>query len=112
MGEPLQAASFDAPVAQLVEHVLGKDEASGSKPLGGFFKILIFCDSVERIINSIGGAQESGINMRETIHFQCTECSRINYNSTKDKKQNPERLELKKFCAFCRKRTPHKETKK
>ena len=36
MGEPLQAASFDAPVAQLVEHVLGKDEASGSKPLGGF----------------------------------------------------------------------------
>ena len=27
-----------APVAQLVEHVLGKDEASGSKPLGGFFK--------------------------------------------------------------------------
>ena len=26
-----------APVAQLVEHVLGKDEASGSKPLGGFF---------------------------------------------------------------------------
>ena len=25
-----------APVAQLVEHVLGKDEASGSIPLGGF----------------------------------------------------------------------------
>jgi len=50
--------------------------------------------------------------MRETIHFQCTVCNRINYNSTKDKKQNPERLELKKFCAFCRKRTAHKETKK
>ena len=32
--------------------------------------------------------------MRETIHFQCTECNRINYNSTKDKKQKPERLEL------------------
>ena len=26
-----------APVAQLVEHVLGKDEASGSIPLGGLF---------------------------------------------------------------------------
>ena len=47
MGEMLQAARYVAPVAQLVEHVLGKDEASGSKPLGGFFKIKIFCDSVE-----------------------------------------------------------------
>ena len=46
-GVPLQAAKRFAPVAQQVEHVLGKDEASGSKPLGGFLKILIFCDSVE-----------------------------------------------------------------
>ncbi len=43
----LQAVRFLAPVAQLVEHVLGKDEASGSKPLGGFLnKPKIFCDSV------------------------------------------------------------------
>jgi large subunit ribosomal protein L33 len=105
----LQAARYAAPVAQLVEHVLGKDEASGSKPLGGFFRKIK--SSVTPLFHG-GGAQRSGIEMRETIHFQCTECSRINYNSTKDKKQNPERLELKKFCAFCRKRTPHKETKK
>jgi len=51
-------------------------------------------------------------DMRETIHFQCTACHRINYNSTKDKKQKPERLELKKFCPFCRKHVLHKETKK
>ena len=38
MNERLQAGRYFAPVAQLVEHVLGKDEASGSKPLGGFFK--------------------------------------------------------------------------
>ena len=50
--------------------------------------------------------------MRETIHFQCTGCNRITYNSTKDKKQKPERLELKKFCRFCRKHVLHKETKK
>ena len=111
-GVPLQAARYAAPVAQLVEHVLGKDEASGSIPLGGFFKTLIFCDSGYGIPAVSGGAQESEINMRETIHFQCTVCNRINYNSTKDKKQNPERLELNKFCASCRKRTPHKETKK
>jgi large subunit ribosomal protein L33 len=34
------------------------------------------------------------------------------YNSTKDKKQHPERIELKKFCASCRKRVVFKETKK
>ncbi|HPN88122.1 MAG TPA: 50S ribosomal protein L33 [Candidatus Omnitrophota bacterium] len=50
--------------------------------------------------------------MREIIQFQCGECKRVNYGSTKDKKQKPERIELKKFCRFCRKHTPHKEMKK
>jgi hypothetical protein len=47
VGEIAAGGLIFAPVAQLVEHVLGKDEASGSKPLGGFFKKQIFCDSVE-----------------------------------------------------------------
>ena len=34
--------------------------------------------------------------MREIIHFQCTECQRINYSGMKDKKKKPERIELKK----------------
>ena len=50
--------------------------------------------------------------MRESIQFECTECHRINYNSTKDKKQKPERIELKKYCRFCRKHIVHKEMKK
>ncbi len=50
--------------------------------------------------------------MRETIHLQCTETGLINYTTTKDKKQNPERLEIKKFCPKLRKYTIHKETKK
>ncbi|MBF0532133.1 MAG: 50S ribosomal protein L33 [Candidatus Omnitrophica bacterium] len=50
--------------------------------------------------------------MREPIQFQCLECERINYSSTKDKKKKPERIELKKYCRFCRKHSPHKETKK
>jgi len=50
--------------------------------------------------------------MRENIQFECTECKQYNYTSTKDKKQNPDRLELKKYCRFCRKHTPHKELKK
>lgn len=50
--------------------------------------------------------------MRETIHFQCTVCNRINYSGTKDKKKKPERIELSKYCPAERKHTPHKEMKK
>ena len=50
--------------------------------------------------------------MREFIPFECTECHRSNYTGTKDKKKHPDRIELKKYCRFCRKHTPHKEMKK
>ncbi|MBU4128518.1 50S ribosomal protein L33 [bacterium] len=49
--------------------------------------------------------------MQETITLACTLCKRRNYTLTRNKKTNPDRLELKKFCKFCRKHTPHKEIK-
>ncbi|MFZ5800982.1 MAG: 50S ribosomal protein L33 [Candidatus Omnitrophota bacterium] len=49
--------------------------------------------------------------MREIIEFECTVCKRRNYTSTKNKKANPAKLELKKYCRFCRKHTAHKELK-
>ncbi|MBI5237862.1 MAG: 50S ribosomal protein L33 [Deltaproteobacteria bacterium] len=49
--------------------------------------------------------------MRDIITLACTECKRRNYSTTKNKKTIPDRLELKKFCKFCKKHTPHKETK-
>lgn len=48
---------------------------------------------------------------REMITFQCTECKRKNYTSTKNKKTTTERLEFKKYCPFCRKHVVHRETK-
>jgi large subunit ribosomal protein L33 len=48
---------------------------------------------------------------REIIQFQCNECKRRNYSNTKNKKTTTERIELKKFCPFCRKHQPHRETK-
>ena len=48
---------------------------------------------------------------REQITLQCIECKRKNYTSMKNKKTMTERLELKKFCPFCRKHHPHKEIK-
>jgi len=46
------------------------------------------------------------------IKFQCEECKRINYYSSKNKKTAKEKLELKKFCRWCKKHTLHKELKK
>ena len=49
--------------------------------------------------------------MRTKITLACTECQNRNYNTTKDKKTHPERMEIKKYCPTCRKHTVHKETK-
>ncbi|MFC1546304.1 50S ribosomal protein L33 [bacterium] len=49
--------------------------------------------------------------MRELITLACTECKNRNYNYDKNKKKHSEKLELKKFCRFCRKQTVHKEIK-
>ena len=49
--------------------------------------------------------------MRDIIQMACGECKRRNYSTTKNKKKTTERLELKKYCRFCRKHQPHKEQK-
>ena len=49
--------------------------------------------------------------MRVKVTLACTECKQRNYDTVKNKQKNPDRMELKKFCKFCRKETVHKETK-
>ncbi len=48
---------------------------------------------------------------RKHIILACTECQERNYATSKNSTSNPERIEIKKFCARCGKRTVHKETK-
>ncbi|ABP67790.1 ribosomal protein L33 [Caldicellulosiruptor saccharolyticus DSM 8903] len=48
---------------------------------------------------------------RMIIHLECTECKNRNYTTEKNKKNDPDRLELRKYCKFCRKHTLHRETK-
>ena len=43
--------------------------------------------------------------MRVKIVLACTECKQRNYNTKKNKKNDPDRLEMKKYCRFCRKHT-------
>lgn len=49
--------------------------------------------------------------MRDIIHLSCTGCKRKNYTTTKNKKKHTEKLELKKFCPFCKTHVLHKEAK-
>lgn len=49
--------------------------------------------------------------MRVNVTLECTECKERNYVTQKNKKNNPDRLEMNKYCPFCRKHTAHKETK-
>ena len=43
--------------------------------------------------------------MRVKITLACSECKQRNYDTTKNKKNDPDRLEMNKYCKFCRKHT-------
>ena len=47
----------------------------------------------------------------EFVTLACTECKQRNYDDYKNKKNDPDRIELNKYCPFCKKHTVHKETK-
>ena len=49
--------------------------------------------------------------MRANILLACTECKRRNYATVKNKKNTTGRVELKKFCPWCRTHTVHRETR-
>jgi len=49
--------------------------------------------------------------MRTKITLACQDCKQRNYNTMKEKKNHPDRMEIKKYCRFCNKHTAHRETK-
>jgi len=59
-----------------------------------------------------GGAEHMAkAGSRVKITLRCSECKQRNYVTNKNKKNTPDRLELNKYCPFCRKHTVHNETK-
>lgn len=49
--------------------------------------------------------------MRVGITLECTECNERNYRSTKNRRNDPDRIELRKYCKRCRTHTLHRETR-
>ncbi len=50
-------------------------------------------------------------DVRPVIQLACTECKERDYTTEKNRRNDPGRLELQKYCRRCRKHTLHRETK-
>ncbi|MDP2930994.1 MAG: 50S ribosomal protein L33 [Chloroflexota bacterium] len=48
---------------------------------------------------------------RVIINLACTECKERNYTTVKNRKNDSQRLELKKYCPRCRVHRLHREVK-
>jgi large subunit ribosomal protein L33 len=48
---------------------------------------------------------------RNIIYLACTECRERTYTTSKNRHNDSQRLELKKYCPRCRTHTLHREVK-
>jgi large subunit ribosomal protein L33 len=48
---------------------------------------------------------------RIIITLACTECRERNYTTTKNRRNDPDRLEFNKFCPRCRRHRLHREVR-
>jgi len=49
--------------------------------------------------------------VRIAVTLACEECKRRNYQTSKNRRNDPDRIEMRKFCRWCGHHTPHKETR-
>ena len=48
---------------------------------------------------------------RQLITLGCTECRERTYSSSKNRRNDPDRLELRKFCPRCRSHKTYREVR-
>jgi large subunit ribosomal protein L33 len=58
-----------------------------------------------------GYAVASSTDVRPKITLACEECKHRNYITKKNRRNDPDRLEVKKFCPNCGTHRMHKETR-
>jgi large subunit ribosomal protein L33 len=50
-------------------------------------------------------------DVRIGVTLACEECKRRNYQTNKSRRNSPDRIEMRKYCRWCARHTPHKETR-
>ena len=58
-----------------------------------------------------GTPQVAATDVRPKITLACQECKHRNYITRKNRRNDPDRLELSKYCPNCRCHRPHRETR-
>ncbi len=91
-------------VAQTVEQAAHNRCVTGSSPVPATIT------GTKSNESEIVMAKKTG-EIRPKITLACTECKDRNYITKKNKRNNPDRLELKKFCPKCHRHTAHRETR-
>ncbi|MFZ1363007.1 MAG: 50S ribosomal protein L33 [Candidatus Nanopelagicales bacterium] len=50
-------------------------------------------------------------DVRPKVTLACADCKERNYITKKNRRNNPDRIEMKKYCSKCNASTLHKETR-
>lgn len=56
-------------------------------------------------------SQVAATDVRPKITLACQECKHRNYITRKNRRNDPDRLELKKYCPNCKTHQAHRETR-
>jgi large subunit ribosomal protein L33 len=63
------------------------------------------------LVGEEGPQVASSSDVRPKITLACEECKHRNYITKKNRRNDPDRLEMKKFCPNCGTHRLHKETR-
>ncbi len=67
--------------------------------------------SARKIRTKEGHSIVAATDIRPKITLACQECKHRNYITRKNRRNDPDRLELRKYCPNCRCHQPHRETR-
>ncbi|TKA12984.1 50S ribosomal protein L33 [Actinacidiphila oryziradicis] len=74
-----------------------------------FNRLLLLCSS--SISRSSRSTHVAATDVRPKITLACVECKERNYITKKNRRNDPDRLEMKKYCPRCNVHTAHRETR-
>jgi large subunit ribosomal protein L33 len=66
---------------------------------------------LDRPVLDSKGSTVAATDVRPKITLACQVCKHRNYITNKNRRNDPDRLTMKKFCPNCGKHTEHRETR-
>jgi large subunit ribosomal protein L33 len=81
----------------------------GAAEPGSRVSCLFGARGVRRYEQGVLSVAKTGVRVAVTL--ACQECKRRNYQTNKSRRNSPDRIEFSKYCRWCGRHTPHKETR-